>query len=43
VKLNDQVINTLPVVALSDDPVGGIFARLSDQVALLIQRWFKTT
>lgn len=38
VKLQDKVIATAPLVALTDDPVGGFFTRLSDHIKLFINK-----
>ena len=40
VTLNNQAISSQSLVALIDNPVGGIFARLRDHIALFFSRWF---
>lgn len=40
VTLNGQVIGSQPLVALSNNPEGNMFARLSDRLTLMIQHWF---
>ena len=40
VTLNDQPLTTIPVVALADDPKGGIFSRAWDHIAILFAKWF---
>lgn len=40
VTLNGQPFTTIPVVALEDDPKGGIFTRAWDHIAILVAKWF---
>lgn len=40
VTLNDQPLTTIPVVALADDPQGGIITRGWDHIAILFAKWF---
>jgi D-alanyl-D-alanine carboxypeptidase (penicillin-binding protein 5/6) len=38
VTLSDKTINTVPLVALQDDPLGSLWQRMSDRVGLLFHR-----
>lgn len=40
IMLNNQEISTQPLVALQDDPAGGMFKRTYDHTAHLFNRWF---
>lgn len=40
VTLDDKVVGHAPVVALEDNPDGGIWAHVSDQVILFVRKWF---
>lgn len=40
ITLDDKEIATVPLVALKDDPLGGIWTRLCDRVAMLFNKWF---
>ena len=40
ISLNGQLIQTIPVVALEDDPQGGILTRGWDHIALMVAKWF---
>lgn len=37
IKLNDEVIATQPLIALEDDPAGGLFTRSKDHITLMFQ------
>lgn len=40
ITLNGQPYTSIPVVALEDDPKGGIFSRAWDHIAILFAKWF---
>lgn len=40
ITLNGQVIQDIPLIALQNDPKGGIWTRSTDHIAMLFKRWF---
>ncbi len=40
ITLDDKEIASVPLVALTDDPLGGIWTRLCDRVAMQFNKWF---
>ena len=40
IKLNGEIINQSPIVALQNDPKGGLWTRMSDHVSLFFHGWF---